>query len=316
MAIDPIPVSAIVATRDRPSSFSQTLDSLLLQEVLPRELIVIDASTGLETRELVDHWGTRVKPDCSVFWENARETGAAVQRNQAIATVTQPFVWFFDDDILFGSECVIRLWHALQSDARLGGVNAMIVNQRYESPSLVSRLLFRLMHGRREQRFAGRVIGPAINLLPEDREDLPEVIPVEWLNTTCTLYRREALPSPPFDSIFTGYSMMEDLALSLVVARSWNLANARTARIYHDTQPAEYKSRDILAKMELMNRHYIMTRILKRTSVADYIRLFIWELFQLATCSARGRTRRELPEMLRGKCDAWWSIFTDAIRHS
>ena len=43
----------------------------------------------------------------------------------------------------------------------------------------------------------------------------PEVASVEWLNTTCTIYRGEALPSPPFCNQFTGYSLMEDLALSL-----------------------------------------------------------------------------------------------------
>src|SRR5207249_600049 len=114
---------------------------------------------------------------------------------------------------IFQPECVISLWKALQSDSRLGGVNAMIVNQQYHSPGFVSRTVFRVLHGRAERTYAGRVIGPAVNLLPEDRDDLPEVVPTEWLNTGCTLYRREALPEPPFDLLFTGYSMMEDLTL-------------------------------------------------------------------------------------------------------
>jgi len=56
------------------------------------------------------------------------------------------------------------------------------------------------------------------------------------------MYRREAIPSPPFPEHFSGYSMMEDLTLSLVVGRKWKLANARTARIYHDSQPGTHKS--------------------------------------------------------------------------
>src|SRR5204863_9646194 len=123
-----------------------------------------------------------------------------------------------------------------------GGVSALIVNQKYHPPGAISRAVFTLMHGRSERTFAGRVIGPGINLLPEDREDLPEIVPVEWLNTTCTIYRRVALPSPPFDSVFTGYSMMEDLTLSLRVGQKWKLANARTARIFHDSQPGPHKS--------------------------------------------------------------------------
>src|SRR4030081_113783 len=118
------------------------------------------------------------------------------------------------------------------------------------------------MSGKREVSYPGSVLGPAVNLLPEDREDLPEVVPVEWLNTTCTLYRREALPDPPFHDHFNGYSLMEDLTLSLTVGRRWKLANARTARIYHDSQPGTHKSDPaLLAEMQLINRHFVMTRI-------------------------------------------------------
>jgi hypothetical protein len=180
----------------------------------------------------------------------------------------------------------------------------MIVNQRYQPPGLVSRILFTLMHGRREKSFAGRVIGPAINLLPEDREDLPEIVPVQWLNLGCTLYRREALPSPPFDSVFVGYSMMEDLTLSLRVGRHWKLANARTARIFHDSQPGDYKA-DVraLAAMELVNRHYVMTKICERRGVAAYLRLWLWELFQLFVTCARSASRSKAWAMCRGQFD-------------
>src|SRR5207237_3425365 len=128
--------------------------------------------------------------------------GAAPQRNEGFGLSTQSVVGFFDDDILLEPHCLERLWVALQSDSGLGGVNAMITNQQYRSPGYASRLMFRLMAGQRETSYAGRVLGPAINLLPEDRQDLPEVVTAQWLNTTCTLYRREALPNPPFEEFF------------------------------------------------------------------------------------------------------------------
>jgi glycosyltransferase involved in cell wall biosynthesis len=297
-----LPISAVVPTLNRARALRETLASLERQEVFPAELIVIDASEDTTTRDITMEFGRRVRASCSVRWIPANTHGAAVQRNQGVAAATQPVVWFFDDDILFEPECVSRLWRALQSDSQLGGVNAMIVNQSYQPPGLASRLLFQLMNGRSKESYAGRVIGPAINLLPEDREDLPEVVTVEWLNTTCTLYRREALPSPPFDSMFVGYSMMEDLTLSLRTGRQWHLANVRTARIYHDSQPGAHKA-DVsaLSAMELVNRHYVMTRILGRTRISDYVRLMIWEMFQLAVCAARSESRSQLRDMCRGK---------------
>jgi GT2 family glycosyltransferase len=143
--------------------------------------------------------------------------------------------------------------------------------------------MFTLMNGCSENSIAGKVNGPAINLLPEDRDELPEAVPVEWLNTTCTMYRREALPSPPFDSFFTDYSLMEDLALSLQVAqRGWKLANVRTARIFHDSQSGEHKDKAAaLAEMELVNRHYVMTETLNRRRLGDYLKLALFEIFGL-----------------------------------
>jgi GT2 family glycosyltransferase len=199
---------------------------------------------------------------------------------------------FMDDDILFEPLCFARLWSALQSDPNLGGVNAMITNQRYQTPGRISRFVFRLMAGRAEGSYAGRVLGPAVNLLPEDGDDLPEIVPVEWLNTTCTLYRREALPDPPFPDHFTGYSLMEDLTLSLTVGKCWKLANARTARIYHDSQPGTHKSDPaLLAEMQLINRHFVMTKILGRDRFADYLKLVLFELFSLAS-SLQSRSGR------------------------
>ena len=312
-----IPVSAVIATKDRATSLARTLDSLAAQGVLPAELIAVDGSVGDDSRTVLENWGAKFAPQIVVRWQRAENLGAAIQRNQGIGAVTQPFVWFFDDDILFEPDCVSRLWRAMEGDPQLGGVNAMITNQQYHPPGRVSRTVFTLMHGRRERSFAGRVLGPAVNLLPEDRDDLPEVVPVEWLNTTCTLYRRAALPVPAFDSIFTGYSLMEDLTLSVRVGRTWRLANARAARIFHDSQPGTHKA-DVrgLAAMELVNRHYVMTQVLRRDRWRDFLRLLLWESFQLVVCLTGSASRAQFPQKLRGKWQALGQLRSPAIADS
>jgi hypothetical protein len=166
------------------------------------------------------------------------------------------------------------------------------------------------MNGKSEVSYSGRVIGPAVKLLPEDRDDLPHVVRVDWLNLGCTIYRREALPDPPFDSVFAGYSLMEDLALSLRVGRRWNLANARMARIVHDSQPGPHKA-DIaaMAAMELVNRHYVMTEILGKRRCLDYLRLLEWEMFQL--CVTGIRAQRQLWKECLGKLHGVRHIYRD-----
>jgi glycosyltransferase involved in cell wall biosynthesis len=286
-----LPLTVVIPTRNRAAALRRTLESLAAQSSQPAELIIVDASENSATRSVcVEQVVPGLRSDVS--WDRADVAGAATQRNQGVRASSQSVMGFMDDDILFEPLCFARLWSALQSDPNLGGVNAMITNQRYQTPGRISRFVFRLMAGRAEGSYAGRVLGPAVNLLPEDGDDLPEIVPVEWLNTTCTLYRREALPDPPFPDHFTGYSLMEDLTLSLTVGKCWKLANARTARIYHDSQPGTHKSDPaLLAEMQLINRHFVMTKILGRDRFADYLKLVLFELFSLAS-SLQSRSGR------------------------
>jgi glycosyltransferase involved in cell wall biosynthesis len=298
-----LPISAIVPTRHRRDAFARTLHSLAQQSVQPWEMVVVDGSQDDRTHDLCQQQIPGLITQ--IRYHRAIEIGAAVQRNQAFLNATQDAIWLMDDDILLEPDCLARLWTALQSEPSVGGVNAMITNQRYLPPGRISRTLFQFLHGRSESSYAGKCIGPALNLLPEDDPTLPEMVPVEWLNTTCTLYRREALPQPLFDSIFVGYSLMEDVTLSLNVGKHWRLVNARTARIFHDSQPGDHKNHaGRLAKMSLINRHYVMTQILERSTLTDYLKLMVLQLFEVAALLQTLKGWRSLPMVLQGMAGA------------
>ena len=305
-----LPMRVVIPTGDREIVLRRTLESLAQQGAQPAELIIVDASITDETRIFCQD-GVIPGLRSTLNWFPALEVGAASQRNQGVHGCSYPVVGFMDDDILFEPDCLVRLWNALHSSERIGGVNAMITNQRYQSPGRISRMVFRLMAGCNNESYAGAVIGPAVNLLPEDREDLPEVVAVQWLNTTCTLYRRHALPDPIFPEHFKDYSLMEDLSLSLAVGRTWKLANARTARIYHDSQPGNHKTDPLrIAEMQLINRHYVMTKVLGRTRISDYLKLLVFELFSMASLVQVTAGKRAFASILKGKAKAFWLIAT------
>jgi glycosyltransferase involved in cell wall biosynthesis len=310
MSIELLPAAVVIPTRDRAAALRRTLESLARQSAQPAVVSIVDASADGSTRSLCIE---EVIPSLrsALLWHSADLVGAASQRNQGVRGCSQPVIGFMDDDILFEPDCFGRLWRALHSDNRIGGVNAMITNQRYQSPGRISQIVFRLLDDRPEASYAGRVLGPAVNLLPEDREDLPEVVPVEWLNTGCTLYLREALPDPPFPDHFKGYSLMEDLTLSLTVGRFWKLANARTARIYHNSQPGIHKfDPKLIAEMQLVNRHYVMTKVLGRSRFSDYLKLLVFEFFSLLSILQVPAGRTVFGPTVRGKIRACRQILT------
>jgi glycosyltransferase involved in cell wall biosynthesis len=296
-----LPISVVIPTRDRASVLRLTLESIASQSMQPAQIVLVDASDDQACYEACVESAVDGLI-AALVWMKAETAGAASQRNQGVLACEQPTIGFFDDDILLMPDCMQRLWQALQGDVALGGVGATITNQTYQHPGLIGRLVFRLMAVLTEVSYAGLVVGPAVNFLPDDREDLPEIVPVQWLNLGCVLYRKDALPNPPFPGHFVGYSMMEDLTLSWTVGQNWKLANARTARIFHDSQPGLHKSdASALAEMELVNRHYVMTRVLLRRSWVDMYRLIIWELFQLAVSIKTATSLRPIWHIFVGK---------------
>ncbi|CAN5374823.1 hypothetical protein BH09BAC3_BH09BAC3_13090 [soil metagenome] len=297
-----IPVSAIIATRNRPEILKRTILSVLEQSAIPRELIIVDASTDQATRTVLEGI---LQNEFSLVYRYSDIAGAASQREQGINIATQPTVWFLDDDILLEPDCTIRLWNGFKAAPNVGAVNAMITNQRYTAPGLLTRTMYTLMHGRKLASYAGKIIGPAWNLLPEDTSTLPEYNVCEWLNTTCTMYRRDVLPEPVFPSFFSGYSLMEDVALSVTIGKTRTLLNARTARIYHDSQPGSHKSSvTALSRMELVNRYYIMKNILGRTGFHYNVKLTLLQIFALTTSLRFTEGRRGFFKAVFGKFSA------------
>ena len=66
-----LPISAVIATRDRATAFSKTLESLLSQESLPQEFLVVDASDDDATKAIVGKFAERTGPSAMVPCENS-----------------------------------------------------------------------------------------------------------------------------------------------------------------------------------------------------------------------------------------------------
>lgn len=307
-----VPISAVIATRDRPEKLGSLLESLRCGTARIAEVVIVDASAGDATRELCEHFGNCAK---RILYFRADEVGAGAQRNQGIKASRQPFILFVDDDVRLEPDCVASLLRAMESDDGLGGVGALITNQQLHPPGRISRAFFEWLHGGPIDDFGGRCIGPAVGFLAADGPGTPDVAPAEWLPATCVLYRREALPRPAFDPFFTDYSLVEDMALSLVTARRWRLANVRHARAYHDRVKGEVKCGPRrFAAIEMVGRHYIMVHVLGRTRMADHARFAAYQIFMLASLLRTPLGRRHFVPSLMGKLEALPRVLETAWR--
>jgi glycosyltransferase involved in cell wall biosynthesis len=177
-----LPVTAIIPTKDREEVLIRTLRSLFAQSHGPERIIIVDASFSPATSERLNELPF---PKGMLLQHIPAETkGAAHQRMQGIRIASSEFIFFMDDDIIFDDHCVGQLFNGFTRSANVGGVNAMITNQRYTSPGFVTRTMYTLLSDKSRSTYAGKVIGPAWNLLPEDNPSLPDYVECEWLNTT------------------------------------------------------------------------------------------------------------------------------------
>lgn len=298
-----VPVSAIIPTYNRSEVLLATLQSIADQNTHPDEIIIIDASNDTSTKEILN--GIK-NLESEIRWEKADEKGAAAQRNQGVILAKQEFIMFMDDDIILEENCIERLWNAINKNENIGGVNAMITNQKYNVPGKITLFMFQLMKDIKFNNYAGKCIGPAWNILPSDADELPDINEVDWLNTTCTLYRKQNLPNPAFSSHFKGYSIFEDLALSLIVGKNSKLLNIKNAKIFHDSQIGEYKKNHFkMSKMELVNRYFVMKYIMGKNTFKDYGKLFILEVFQIIS---RYKAIKIIPMIVFGKIAGFFEI--------
>lgn len=301
-----IPASAVIPTMNRTPILVRTLKSLFDQNVVPQSVIVIDASSNDETKTALE--AIETPGGVSIVYRRAVIKGAAQQRNQAVRLNTLPYVIFMDDDVILEQNCIERIYAGFSLGPNVGGVNAMITNQKYSRLGRITTTMCRLFDGNKTT-WAGRVVGPAWNFLPDDDPSLPEYVQCDWLNLGATMYRADALPDPVFPEIFHGYSAFEDMTLSLNVGKKWTLLNARTARLFHDTQPGDYKNKIArLTEMEVVNRHYIMTKVLGRKGIKDYAKLFLFEGFNITSFFTSAERMRLLPGAIAGKIKGYFKI--------
>jgi glycosyltransferase involved in cell wall biosynthesis len=273
MAAQVLPVTVVIPTINRPEKLQRALQSILMQDHQPVKIVIIDASDNGETKQLIQS-----QYDERVIWEAAIVKGAAAQRNQAMQHVDSPYILYSDDDVIVKTDAVFRLWQVLENNQLVGGANAIMENQHFEYPGRIFGLFYQLVSGLKPDQLPGRIIGPGITFYPDDDASREDVQIVDWLYAGFTLYRTDLLPNPPFEKYFSGYSMGEDMFLSLKVKKGGQLANVQSARIFHDYHLSDDKlNLRKMARMSLRNRLFIMRYGLEKTSISDYVLLLLWD---------------------------------------
>ena len=266
-----VPFSLVIASYERAGELRDTLADLIPQTHPATLIVVVDASRDAATEAVCAEFAEKLP----LKYERAEVASSAMQRNQGTRHVTTPLVCFMDDDVRLPVDHFEKLCSVFASDTaeKIGGVAGRIIGMQHPEPRGFVRAYYRLQAGYDHPTWGGKVIGPAINFLPSYTEAGGDLIPAEWLNSTCTVYRTEAFLAEKFPR-FPGYSHGEDMDLSVRIARKHRLYFHRTAAYQHLDAPSSYK-RDVrrMTRERLRNQARIARDTLGRSPL-----LVAWQM--------------------------------------
>jgi glycosyltransferase involved in cell wall biosynthesis len=270
-------ISVVIATRNRVAPLRIALRTMQKQSSFPSEVLIVDSSDESDTRELVQSLTALCAFPLRYIATDVRS--AARQRNLGADLASGDLLVFLDDDVRLEPTFLEELRRPFAEDGEglLAGVSGTIVNQIYTQPKGINRFLLASCLGNFDDCWAGRLVGPAVNFLPQDKPDT--VQPVEWLFSTGTAYRREIFLRYRFGEQFSGYSFAEDVDLSARIGRQYRLSNTTRARFEHmDMGQRTHTDWVGLGESMVVNRRSIMIDVLGRKRWTDRLHLFAYEV--------------------------------------
>jgi GT2 family glycosyltransferase len=251
----------IIATRNRPDFLLETVQSLVQQTVLPRELCIVDSSGKTPARAEVER--LCAEAGIALDYVHPAPRGLTVQRNVGIDRTTGDPVFLIDDDVRIapdGHEEILAEYERWGPE--LGGVCGVPLRPIVPHKILIVwRRLFGMggwwpeASGRmRAGFFAETVIASS------------RVRSLEFFTGLFMSYKREVFEHERFDENLLGYAFKEDVDFSYRVGkRGYLLVLTPKARIDHLRAPAQRLAPFDLQRMYLGNQFYLHRKNMPQT---------------------------------------------------
>jgi len=263
------PTTFLITTRNRPQELRRLIESILDQSVLPKEIVLVDASDAPDERSLRD----RIETAGVDFVFLTAKPGRTHQLNIGIDASRGDIVLINDDDVILEKryhEAMLAVFE--QGGATVGGVQGTIIGDTLKPlPMRAFRALFLL--SRHTKDAPGRLLSSGYYTTPVRPTRLRQV---EALRLCGLAFRREVFIDNRFDETLEGYALKEDIDLSYRVSRRYKLFVTPDALFHHLKAPGSRISVRQKSKMHIINNYRIHRRNLKHNARSGIA--FAWAL--------------------------------------
>ncbi|WP_158412318.1 glycosyltransferase family 2 protein [Ilumatobacter nonamiensis] len=220
-------ITAVVCTRHRTDDLRRCLRSVLWQDGVVADVLIIDDADPdrrQQTVELCDEIAGGDRRNVRIVTKD--EPGLTASRNLALDLVDTDLIVFFDDDVVLHPSYMRSIVEAFWSDAALVGAGGSIDDDHdYELPVLRGLLLL-------PGRTTGRVYRSGWSSQSPRGSDRR----VEHLIGCNMAYRMSVVRGRRFNDAFAGYALGEDLEFSHALHLDGHaLRSVGDARLWHLT---------------------------------------------------------------------------------
>lgn len=220
-----INIVIIIPTKDRPEKLDNLLDSLVLQDIPIKRIIIIDS--GKANHGVL----IRFQKKLPIEYYNVVTSGQIKQRNEGIKKLNNEtnHVIFFDDDIVLEKNALSNMLNKIiylnKSKESYAAIAFNIINELQPKYSLFRRLFFMYTFE------PGKVLRSGYN---SPIQGLNSDIRTEWVPGGATVWRQDILLRNHQEPIDTVWAPCEDLIFSYPIGRRNNLHVCSAARVRHE----------------------------------------------------------------------------------
>ena len=235
----------IIPTKDRPFEIERLFKSIIIQDVLPSQIIVVDGGKpGI--KNIVEKF-----PQLKIDYMQVLPPGLTRQRNAGLNAVRNDIdiVGFLDDDIVFETQCIKNMsdfWK--QAPADTGGAGFNIIDNKYPNKPAWFFKLFLIRDNN-----PGRILKSGRNVPYCPAKDTHSV---QWLCGGATVWRKEIFKKFKFDEWFSAWGIGDDIDFSYRVGKEYSFMVVADAKVRHIETGIPSKRQYLRAYIATMNNMY------------------------------------------------------------
>lgn len=222
-------LTAVIPTKNRPSDLIKAVDSILAQTKWPDELIIVDQSSGDESRDKVEALVLERGFDALDYIHDTAIAGLVDAKRVAVERARGKIVCFLEDDVTLDPQYFEKILAGFAKQSDMVGCCGVVTN--IPNQNRLYEKSFHLFH-----RGIFKDIRVGIDRLIDVGQG--ELIPSDKLSGGLSAWRNEVFAAVKFD-VANGFHMLEDIDFSTRVQKHYGqrlYINPR-ARLEHHVSP-------------------------------------------------------------------------------